>query len=156
MTVVPRDARPYQGLRAGLVSRACANVLDVAIVVVVIGATYALVTAARFLLNPVGFRAASPSAPVLIAGGYLLFTGYLAVSWWLTGRTYGDHVMGLRVAGCGGERLRPVRSVTRAVLGAVVPIGLLWVAVSRENRSIQDLLLRTAVVYDGQPHSEVR
>jgi hypothetical protein len=30
------------------------------------------------------------------------------------------------------------------------PIGLLWVAVSRENRSAQDLALRTSVIYDWQ------
>lgn len=29
-------------------------------------------------------------------------------------------------------------------------IGLLWVAVSRENRSAQDLALRTSVIYDWQ------
>jgi hypothetical protein len=28
------------------------------------------------------------------------------------------------------------------------PILLLWVAVSRQNRSVQDLVLRTSVVYD--------
>jgi hypothetical protein len=37
----------------------------------------------------------------------------------------------------------------------VFPIGLLWTAVSRENRSLADLLLRTSVVYDWQAASEV-
>jgi hypothetical protein len=34
------------------------------------------------------------------------------------------------------------------VLCVVFPIGLLWVAVSQDNRSAQDILLRTTVVYD--------
>jgi hypothetical protein len=33
------------------------------------------------------------------------------------------------------------------VLCTLFPIGLLWVLVSRENRSVQDLMLRTSVVY---------
>jgi hypothetical protein len=28
------------------------------------------------------------------------------------------------------------------------PVGLFWIVVSRDNRSVQDLLLRSAVVYD--------
>jgi uncharacterized RDD family membrane protein YckC len=147
---VPRDARPYQGLRAGLVSRTLANVLDVVVVVAILGAAYAVITAARFLLDPIGFRFAVPSAPMLIVLGYLVLTAYLALSWRLTGRSYGDRIMGLRVANGHGERLRPVASLARAVFCTIVPIGLLWVAVSRENRSLQDVLLRTSVTYDWQ------
>jgi hypothetical protein len=34
------------------------------------------------------------------------------------------------------------------VVCTIFPIGLLWVLVSQENRSVQDVLLRTSVVYD--------
>jgi hypothetical protein len=34
------------------------------------------------------------------------------------------------------------------VLCTLFPIGLVWVLVSGENRSVQDVLLRTSVVYD--------
>ena len=44
-----------------------------------------------------------------------------------------------------GSRLR---CAVRAVLCTIFPIGLLWVLVSGENRSVQDLLLRTSVAYD--------
>ena len=37
---------------------------------------------------------------------------------------------------------------TARVLCVVFPIGLLWCVVSEENRSVQDLLLRTSVIYD--------
>jgi hypothetical protein len=34
------------------------------------------------------------------------------------------------------------------VLCTLFPIGLVWVLVSGENRSVQDLLLRTSALYD--------
>ena len=64
------------------------------------------------------------------------------------GRTYGDHVMGLRVVNHKGGRLHPLRALARAVFYAIFPIGLLWVLVSGQNRSLQDLVLRTSVIYD--------
>jgi hypothetical protein len=36
----------------------------------------------------------------------------------------------------------------RAALCVVFPIGLYWAVVSATSRSVQDTLLRTAVVYD--------
>ena len=34
------------------------------------------------------------------------------------------------------------------MLCVVFPVGLLWSAVSRERRSLQDLVVRSVVVYD--------
>ncbi len=76
---------------------------------------------------------------------------YLTVSWTLSGRTYGYLVMGLRVLGRGGRPLRLVGAAIRAVFVVVVPIGIAWVLVSRDNRSLQDIVLGTRVVYDWQP-----
>jgi uncharacterized RDD family membrane protein YckC len=59
--------------------------------------------------------------------------------------------MGLRVVSYRGGRMTLPGALLRAVFCAAVPIGLLWVAVSRENRSLQDVVLRTSVVYDWQP-----
>jgi hypothetical protein len=39
------------------------------------------------------------------------------------------------------------------VFCAFVPVGLFWVAVSSQSRSVQDLFLRTSVVYDWQPRN---
>jgi hypothetical protein len=36
----------------------------------------------------------------------------------------------------------------RALLCVLFPVGLLWVLLSGENRSVQDVVLRTSVVYD--------
>lgn len=52
-----------------------------------------------------------------------------------------------------GERMTLPGALLRALLCTTVPIGLLWVAFSRENRSLQDLLLRTSVIYDWEPHA---
>jgi hypothetical protein len=38
----------------------------------------------------------------------------------------------------------------------VFPIGVLWVAVNRENRSVQDIVLRTSVVYEWTSHAPDR
>jgi uncharacterized RDD family membrane protein YckC len=82
------------------------------------------------------------------AAGCLLLTLYLAVSWMGSGRTYGNHVMGLRVVNNKGRRLHPLGALVRAVCCVILPIGLLWVLVSGQNRSLQDLVLRTSVIYD--------
>jgi hypothetical protein len=42
-----------------------------------------------------------------------------------------------------------VRAVLRAALCVVFPLGLLWCALSRHRRSLQDLVVGSAVVYDG-------
>jgi hypothetical protein len=43
------------------------------------------------------------------------------------------------------------RSFVRAVLYAFFPIGLFWSAVSSRRESVQDLMVRTHVVYDWRP-----
>jgi uncharacterized RDD family membrane protein YckC len=70
------------------------------------------------------------------------------VGWSTTGRTYGKHLLGLRVVNHDGQRLRIVGAAVRATFCLVFLIGFLWVAVSGQNRSIQDMVLRTSVIYD--------
>ncbi len=55
--------------------------------------------------------------------------------------------MGLRVVGRKGKRMRWTGAFLRAVFCTVFPIGLFWCAISRENRSLQDMVLRTSVVH---------
>ena len=50
-----------------------------------------------------------------------------------------------------GGRLRWWTAFLRAACCTLVPIGLLWCAVSRRNRSLQDLLLGTRVIYEWRP-----
>ena len=51
---VPREARPFQGQRAGIVTRTAANVIDFCVVVGVLAFGYAAWAASKFLLNPPG------------------------------------------------------------------------------------------------------
>ena len=145
----PAQVRPaLQGRRAGLVTRALANILDVVVVVLLLGGGYAAVAAGKFLINPSGFRFPAPSfALVLLLGGAVTVV-YFTLAWRLTGRTYGDEVLGLRVVNFRGDRMRWSGAALRALLCVVFPIGLLWVLISPQNRAVQDVLLRTSVIYD--------
>lgn len=147
VTVVPPEARGYQGQRAGLVSRVLASAVDLVVVVAVVAAGYLAVSAVLFLWNPSGFRFPSPNRLWLLAAGGVVLFCYLAAAWALTGRTLGDLVLGLRVVNYRGEPLRVSIAVLRAALCVVFPIGIFYVAVSRANRSVADVVLRTSVVY---------
>jgi uncharacterized RDD family membrane protein YckC len=151
---VPVEARSFQGQRAGVVSRTIAAVIDAVVVAAVLAGGYAVWFAVLFMLNPTSFTppAVNPFAS-LVAAGVVLFL-YLTASWAGTGQTYGDHVMGLRVVNFRGRRLRLPGAALRAVFCVTFPIGLYWCAVSRQNRSVQDIVLRTSVIYDWHPHRE--
>jgi hypothetical protein len=62
--------------------------------------------------------------------------------------------MGLRVVDRRGRHPGLLVAAARAVLYVVFPIGLLWCAVSRSRRSLQDLLLLSTVIYDWLPETE--
>ncbi len=145
---LPPEAVAFQGDRAGIVSRVIANTIDFAVIVAVLVGMYVGWAAFLFLLSPTTFTFPSPSlGSALLVGGALL-TFYFWVSWATTGRTYGDIVMGLRVVNFAGERMHWAGAFVRAVFCVVFPIGLFWVAVSGANRSVQDVVLRTSVIYD--------
>ena len=149
---VPREARPYQGRSAGLVTRSGAGVVDGLVVLLLVVFGVLGVNGARFLLRPRGFEFTSmPSGSVL---GLFLATLalYLAAAWALGGRTYGCHLMGVRVVDRHGRTPGAFLALARAALCVVFPLGLLWCAAGRSRRSVQDLLLGTRVVYDWMPH----
>lgn len=148
---VPREGRPYQGRRAGIVSRVVAGAVDFVVVGLILAAGYAAVCAAVFLWAPSSFRFPKTSTGVLLAAGAVVMVVYLTLTWATTGRTYGDHLLGLRVVNDRCERPGLGRASSRAVLCVVFPVGLFFAVVSQSNRSVQDLLLRTSVIYDWGP-----
>lgn len=148
---VPRDARPYQGRRAGLVTRFVAALVDGAVVWLVLLGGYLGMAIVIFVIDPRGFTFPEPQLLVSLSAGFAVAVVYLTLSWWGGGRTYGCLVMGLRVVSHRGDAMRLSGALVRALLCVGFPIGLLWVALSPENRSLADLLLRTSVVYDWQP-----
>jgi uncharacterized RDD family membrane protein YckC len=147
-SAVPARARPFQGRRAGLVSRVLANTVDFGVVVAIVAVGYAVVAALRFLWRSWTFSFPAPSFLLLLLLGGLAAVLYMTASWVTTGRTYGDHLLGLRVVGARGRPLRVGSALVRALLCVVFPVGLFWAIVSRENRSLQDVVLRSSVIYD--------
>jgi uncharacterized RDD family membrane protein YckC len=148
MSVAAGPRATIQGRRAGLVTRSLANVVDLIVVALLVVGGYTAVAATSFLLSPTTFTFPAPAATTLLLIGLCLQAVYFAVTWGVVGGTYGDRLLGLRVADDRGARLRWGRCVVRAALCTIFPIGLLWLLVSQENRSVQDVLLRTSVVYD--------
>jgi uncharacterized RDD family membrane protein YckC len=149
---LPREARPYQGRRAGLVTRMIAAALDGVVVILVLIVGYVSLAGFLFLVDPRGFSFPDIGLLFCLASVFGVLVVYQTLAWRLTGRTYGGRVMGLRIVNHRGRRLRWGGAFVRALFSAGFPIGLMWVAVSRENRSVQDVLLRTSVVYDWQPN----
>jgi uncharacterized RDD family membrane protein YckC len=148
LSPVPREARPFQGEAAGLLSRSIAGLIDGLAVVLALVAVYLGFNAARFLFHPVGFQFRGSSAILNVVSGLVLLVVYLTVTWSTSGRTYGDHVMGLRVVSTHGGHVGAFRAGVRALFYVVFPLGLAWCAGGPAHRSVQDVLLRTAVVYD--------
>ena len=118
---------------------------------VAIGVVYLGVAATDFLLAPRRFAWPSPSALAIGILGWGLLIVYLTVAWSGTGRSVGKQVMGLRVERHDGGGLRLGHAFLRALLCAAFPIGLFWSLFSRDSASIQDLVVRTKVVYDWRP-----
>jgi uncharacterized RDD family membrane protein YckC len=145
---VPKDVREFQGERAGIVSRLLANVVDLAVVAGAVIALWLGWLALLFLVDPRRTSYPQPKWLAVIIVGSWISIAYFTASWATTGRTFGNHVLGLRVVNFRGEHLRWAGALLRAVFCVYFPIGLLWTVVSRQNRSLQDAVLRTSVIYD--------
>jgi uncharacterized RDD family membrane protein YckC len=145
---IPPRAREFQGLRAGVVSRTAAGAIDYALIAAVTVGTYLTAAVVKFLVNPTGYQL--PQWPFwwFLVIGFTLMVSYLTLAFGTRGRTLGDRIMGLRVVGHHGTRMWWGIAFVRAVLCTAVPIGLWWCAISRENRSLQDLFLRTSVIHE--------
>lgn len=137
--------------RAGVVTRLLAAAIDLCIVLLLTGGLFLGVAGVAFLWSPRSFTWPAESPLPATATGTLLAIGYLTLGWATTGRSYGGSLLGLRVLAAGGPppaTLGWSRAAARAVLCVLFPIGLLWAAVSRNRRSVQDAVVRSVVVYD--------
>lgn len=150
--ILPSSSRRFQGERAGFVSRAIAAGIDVTLIFVVVLLTAAGLWMLSFILDPtapgVDLQGRIPEIAVLVLYGYFLNWLYWTICWGASGRTIGNLVMGLRVVNHHGDRMRWGGAALRALFCTTVPIGLLWVLVSGANRSVQDVVMRTSVIYD--------
>jgi uncharacterized RDD family membrane protein YckC len=142
------EARALQGHRAGFASRVVADTVDLGVAWLLGLSALLAAGVVRYLLTGPPLRL--PVLPNwLDAGtGGVIAVVYLGLSWAATGRSVGKQLAGLRVVDRNGQRLSLRRSFARAVLYVLFPAGLLWVLASRRNASLQDLVVRTVVVYD--------
>jgi uncharacterized RDD family membrane protein YckC len=134
---------------AGIVSRGLAALVDMLVVVVTMGAIYLGLALMTLIVNPTTFRFPEPnlifSTTVTLAVSVLYLTG----CWTVSGRTAGAVLLGVRVVDKRARSLRIAVAALRAVACVLFPVGLLWVAVDPQRRSVQDILLGSRVIYDS-------
>lgn len=145
---VPREARAFQGRPAGIVTRGIAATVDGLAVLLFGAGVWVGCAAVVFIIRPSHFSFPSPTLGLAMTALGVFAWVYLTAGWATSGRTAGNQLLGLRVLTGHGERLAWGVSAVRALMYIVFPAGLLWAAVSSRCRSVQDLLLRTQVIYD--------
>jgi uncharacterized RDD family membrane protein YckC len=135
-------------VHAGVVTRLLAAGVDTAVVVLVTVFVDLGAAGIRFVWSPRDFRWPQPGTQLAVLVLFVVAVVYLTASWSMAGRTYGDRLLGLRVLSGRYRKLGPARSLLRALLCVLFPVGLLWSGISATRRSLQDLVVRTVVVYD--------
>ena len=142
------QAGPTEHRPAGIVTRTASAGIDLAVVIVVSSMAYLGLVLAKLVWSPTNFT--WPSVPfwITLGFGFGFAVLYLTVSWVTTGRSYGGYVMGLRLLTNGQRKLRWAHAFLRAGFCVFFPVGLVWVIFSPKRRSLQDVALRTTVVYD--------
>ena len=114
----------------------------------ILGSANCSAAAVRYIWSPESFEAPASGPLALLSSSAGLTVVYLTLGWATSGRTYGAAVLGIRVVDTLGRVPGWGGAALRAVCCLIFPIGVLWAAVSTERRAVQDLLLRTHVVYD--------
>jgi uncharacterized RDD family membrane protein YckC len=147
-STVPTDARVHPRHGAGIVSRLIAAGLDLVVVICLLVAGYAGWSVGLFFLHTRTFHFPRPSPGLIVVAYSIVAISYLAITCWVNGRSYGQHVMGLLVTTQRGGRLRFPHAVIRSGVCVCFPVGLLWVVVSRRQAAAHDVLLHTRVDYD--------
>ena len=145
---IPVKARGFQGLRAGVVSRSLAGGIDYLVVIGATLGTYVGVVVLLFLLDPRDFYAPTWKFGEFLILGFVYMVLSLTATFATSGRTLGGRVMGLRVVGRKGSKMRWIPAALRSGFCTAFPVGLFWCAVSRQNRSVQDIVLRTSVIHE--------
>ena len=147
-SALPPAARDFQGKRAGVVTRCLVAAVDLGVVAVILAAAYFAIAGVVLLWDPK--HADLPTFPrsVAVTASGVLAILYLATAWSTDGRTVGGQLFGLRVEGAKGERMHILRSLIRAFVCVMFPIGLLVAAIDSRRRSLADFLVGSIVVYD--------
>ena len=89
-----------------------------------------------------------PERLTVVVVQYLLLVLVFTIGWGGGGRTIGKGLLGLRATRADGSAIGFPRALLRALICAAAPWILGFVALSRKNRGIHDVLLGTRVTYD--------
>ena len=116
-------------------------------VAAILGAMYLGVFLLSLMFNASIFSTPSPNIVFSALVTYSVAVFYLTGCWVVSGRTVGSVAMGLEVVSRNGSRIGLSSSFLRALFCAFFPIGLAWVAIDRRRRSVQDIVLRSRVIY---------
>jgi uncharacterized RDD family membrane protein YckC len=143
---------------AGLISRLTALALDV---VLLCAATIGV----RLLPGTAWTQIVNRSSPgwleaAAVTMASLLPWLYFTVSWWLSGQTVGDMLIGVSVRHDDGRALSLLRSAVRAAVGLLLAplwiVGLFCVLWDRRRRALHDLIFGTVVPYTTRTRSGAR
>jgi uncharacterized RDD family membrane protein YckC len=141
------DPVPGEERAAGIVTRGLAAVIDLVVVLLIMSALYAGLILVKLVYSPANFSLPALNVVFSTLVTFVVAVVYLTGCWAVSGCTVGAVMMGLRVVGRRSHRLRPLVASLRAVSCVVFPIGLVWVAIDRRRRSLQDIVFGSRVVY---------
>lgn len=145
------SSEPDAERAAGIITRGLAAVIDLVVVLLIMSALYGGLVLARLVYSPTAFSLPSLNAVFSTVVTFAVAVLYLTGCWTVSGSTAGAVTMGLRVVGRRSHRVGLLVGLLRAISCVVFPIGLLWVAVDRRRRSLQDIVFRTRVIYSRPP-----
>lgn len=152
LQTLPVAARPMQGERAGFFTRLIAAVIDVVIVGAIVLGIWVAAWLFLLVFNPFA-GAGLPQPGYFLVGGTVVLWAYWTWTWATSGRSPGQSLMGVRVLDRDDHRPSWGLAAVRAAFCIVFQVGLLWTLVSRRNRSVQDVVLRTSVIHDWSTSS---
>ena len=149
-SALPERARSIQGVSAGFTSRAIATFIDIGLVAVLVLGAWGGWEALRYVLSGFYDLPSVTGFPLLLLGYFVMWI-YWTWSWSTGGRSLGNVLMGLRVQTQSGNNLGLGLAALRSLLSVIFALGLAWALISRKNKSVQDIVLRTEVVFDWAP-----
>ena len=138
---------PDEERAAGIITQGLAAVIDLLVVLLIMGALYGGLVLVRLVYSPAAFSLPSLNAVFSTVVTFLVAVLYLTGCWTVSGSTAGAVTMDLQVVGRVSPRISLLVGLLRAIGCVVFPIGLLWVVVDRQRRSLHDIAFRTRVVY---------
>ena len=140
---------------AGIITRGMAAVIDLLVVLGIMSGLYGGLVLVRLVYSPAAFTLPSLNAVFSTVVTFAVAVLYLTGCWTVSGSTVGAVAMGLRVVGRRSPRVSLPAGLLRAIGCVLFPIGLLWVVVDAKRRSLQDIVLRTRVVYSRPPGNQL-